>query len=415
MKMDKNYDALSKRIIDHVGGTENIISLYHCITRLRFKLKDENIAQKNTDEIKKIPGVLSVVEANNQYQVVIGNEVEDVYKTIMANYDIKSALGSDESEVLEDNKSGNIFIRFFNTLSSIFNPIIMPLAGAGMIKALLVVLTTYNFMSADGSTYKILSAAGNSVFFFLPLFLAFSAARVFRANQFISLAIVAALLEPNFTALVTENGVTVDFLGIPAILMGYSGTVIPAIISIYLYSKLETQLKRVIPKSLEIFLLPMVALLIMVPLTVLVVGPIGVSLGDGIGSAMNFISDRSGLLAGLIIGAGWTFLVMIGIHWGVVPIMINNLAVYGYDVIRPMVAAATFASAGVALGVFLRSKDKNVKVLSLSAIVPALLGGITEPIVYGLSVKYKKPLIAQTIAGGIAGAFMGAMQTKAIV
>ncbi|HEM7710393.1 TPA: PTS glucose transporter subunit IIA [Enterococcus faecium] len=413
--MDKNYDALSKRIIDHVGGTENIISLYHCITRLRFKLKDENIAQKNTDEIKKIPGVLSVVEANNQYQVVIGNEVEDVYKTIMANYDIKSALGSDESEMLEDNKSGNIFIRFFNTLSSIFNPIIMPLAGAGMIKALLVVLTTYNFMSADGSTYKILSAAGNSVFFFLPLFLAFSAARVFRANQFISLAIVAALLEPNFTALVTENGVTVDFLGIPAILMGYSGTVIPAIISIYLYSKLETQLKRVIPKSLEIFLLPMVALLIMVPLTVLVVGPIGVSLGDGIGSAMNFISDRSGLLVGLIIGAGWTFLVMIGIHWGVVPIMINNLAVYGYDVIRPMVAAATFASAGVALGVFLRSKDKNVKVLSLSAIVPALLGGITEPIVYGLSVKYKKPLIAQTIAGGIAGAFMGAMQTKAIV
>ena len=413
--MGKNYSALSKSIIDYVGGTENIISLYHCITRLRFKLKDESIAQKNTDEIKKIPGVLSVVEANNQYQVVIGNEVEDVYKTIMANYNIKSALGSDESEALEEDNSGNIFIRFFNTLSSIFNPIIMPLAGAGMIKALLVVLTTYHFMSADGSTYKILSAAGNSVFFFLPLFLAFSAARVFRANQFISLAIVAALLEPNFTALVTENGVTVDFLGIPAILMGYSGTVIPAIISIYLYSKLEIQLKRVIPKSLEIFLLPMVALLIMVPLTVLVVGPIGVTLGDGIGNAMNFISDRSGLLAGLIIGAGWTFLVMIGIHWGVVPIMINNLAVYGYDVIRPMVAAATFASAGVALGVFLRSKDKNVKVLSLSAIVPALLGGITEPIVYGLSVKYKKPLIAQTIAGGIAGAFMGAMQTKAIV
>ena len=129
----------------------------------------------------------------------------------------------------------------------------MPLAGAGMIKALLVVLTTYHFMSADGSTYKILSAAGNSVFFFLPLFLAFSAARVFRTNQFISLAIVAALLEPNFTALVTENGVTVDFLGIPAILIGYSGTVIPAIISIYLYSKLETLLKRMIPKSLEIF------------------------------------------------------------------------------------------------------------------------------------------------------------------
>lgn len=417
--MSKNYNDLADSIVTLVGGEQNINSLYHCITRLRFKLKDISIAQQNTSKIKELAGVLSVVEANNQYQVVIGNEVENVFNTIMARYNIKSALGSDNNDEIttnsEEEKEGNIFLRFFNTLSSIFNPIIMPLAGAGMIKALLVVLTTYNFMSAESSTYKILSATGNSVFYFLPLFLALSAARVFKANQFVALAIVAALLEPNFTALVTANGVTVDFLGLPAILMGYSGTVIPAIISIFVYSKLEKILKRFIPKSLEIFLLPMVALLIMVPLPVMVIGPVGVYLGDGLGSLINIISERSGLLAGLVIGGGWTLLVMIGIHWGVVPIMVNNLATYGYDIIRPMVAAATFASAGAALGVFFRTKNKETKSLALSSLVPALLGGITEPIVYGLSVKYKKPLIAQIIAGAIAGAFMGAMKTKAIV
>lgn len=416
--MTKNYDALSDEIINLVGGEDNVISLYHCITRLRFKLKDTSLAQKNSEEIKKLNGVLSVVEANNQFQIVIGNEVENVYKTIMNRYTIKDALGSDKSENVSDEdeeKSGNIFIRFFNILSSIFNPIIMPLAGAGMIKALLVVLTTYNFMSADSSTYKILSAAGNSVFYFLPLFLAISSARVFKTNQFISLAIIAALLEPNFTNLVTTNGVRVEFFGIPTILMGYSGTVIPAIIAIFIYSKVEKYLKKIIPKSLEIFLLPMLGLLIMVPLTVLIIGPIGVTLGNELGTLINFISDKSGLLAGVLIGGGWTFLVMIGIHWGIVPIMVNNLATYGYDVIRPMVAAATFASAGAALGVFFKTKDKETKTLALSSLVPALLGGITEPIVYGLSVKYKKPLIAQTIAGAIAGGFMGAMKTKAIV
>ena len=153
----------------------------------------------------------------------------------------------------------------------------------------------------------------------------------------------------------------------------------------------------------------------MVPLTVLIIGPVGVMLGDGLGNAMNFISDKSGLLAGLLIGGGWTFLVMIGIHWGVVPIMVNNLAVYGYDTLRPMIAAATFASAWGCFRCVFTLSQKRTKGLALSSLLPALLGGITEPIVYGLSVKFKKPLIAQTIVGALAGAFMGMMQTKAIV
>ncbi|WP_207871871.1 PTS system, beta-glucoside-specific IIA component [Enterococcus sp. DIV2402] len=413
--MAKDYKKLTDNIIAYVGGEKNVSSLYHCITRLRFKLKDVNVARENKDKIQNLDGVLSVIEGNGQFQVVIGNQVSDVFQTIIDNYDIKNALENEGDEEEQEEKSGNILIRFFNILSSIFNPIIIALAGAGMLKALLVVLTTYNLLSSEGSTYKILSAAGNSVFYFLPLFLAISAARIFKANIFVALAIVAALLEPNFTGMVTENGVVVDFLGIPAVLMGYSGTVIPAIVSVYIYSHLEKLLKKVIPKSMEIFALSLVALLIMVPLTVLVIGPIGVMLGDGLGNAMNFISDKSGLLAGLLIGGGWTFLVMMGIHWGVVPIMVNNLATYGYDTLRPMIAAATFASTGVALGVFLRSRNKDTKGLALSSLLPALLGGITEPIVYGLSVKYKKPLIAQTIVGAITGAFMGALQIKAIV
>lgn len=413
--MSKNYSKLADQIIDLIGGEDNAQSLYHCVTRLRFKLKDEEIAKENKRKIESLPGVLSIVEANNQFQIVIGNEVEDVYKVIDSKYKITNPVDSDPDTDSNESSEGNIILRFFNTLSSIFNPIIMPLAGAGMIKALLVILTTYNFMDAESSTYLILSAAGNSVFYFLPLFLAFSAARVFKVNAFISLAIVAALLEPNLTDMIMEAGTTVSFFGIPTVLMSYTGTVIPAIISIYIYSYVEKGLKRLIPKSLEIFLLPMLALLIMIPLTVIAIGPIGVAMGNGLGNAINFISVRSGLIAGLIIGGFWTMLVMVGIHWGVVPIMINNLATYGYDVIRPLVAAATFASAGAALGVFLRAKKKETKSLALSSMVPALLGGITEPIVYGLSIKYKKPLVAQIIGGAIGGAFMGAMQTKASV
>ncbi len=408
----KNYDSLAKEVVEKVGGVENINSLFHCVTRLRFKLKDSSKADR--EAIKDIQGVLSVVEGNGQFQVVIGNHVTDVFDTVSKLFpEIKSeAMNTDD---VEEKPSGNILTRMFNTMSSIFNPIIIALAGAGMIKALLVILTTYGFMDKAGSTYKILSAAGNSVFYFLPLFLAFSTAKTFKVNQFIAVAIVGALMEPNFVGLMKATGDVVDFFGIPVVLMGYSGTVIPAILTIWVYSYVEKFLKKFIPKSIEIFTLSAVALLIMVPLAVMVIGPIGVTLGNGMGDLINFLSDKSGLIAGLVVGAGWTFLVMMGIHWGVVPIMINNIANQGYDVIRPMIAAATFASAGVALGVLLRSKKKETKAFAASTMIPALLGGITEPIVYGLSVKYKKPLIAQTIAGGIAGAFMGMFQTKAIV
>lgn len=409
--MAKDYTNDIKEIINNIGGLDNISSLTHCVTRLRFQLKDYSIV--NRDNIKKLNVVLSIVEGNNQFQIVIGNEVENVYNAIIKTYNINNSNTSSSGS--KDNNKKNILMNILNKLTIIFNPIVPALAGAGMLKAILVILQTYNLLSTSDSTFKILSAAGNSVFYFLPLFLAVSCAKAFNCNIFISLGIMASLMEPNFTSIIKSNGDIVNFFMVPVVLMSYTGTLIPALISIYVYSKFEIILKKIVPKSLEIFLLPMIALMVMVPLTIIVIGPIGVFLGDGIGNIINIMSTKSGLLAGALIGATWTLLVMLGIHWGVVPIMINNISRLGYDVIRPMIAAATFASSGAAFGVFLKSKNKKTKAFALSSLLPSLFGGITEPIIYGISIKYKKPFIAQIIAGAIAGGFMGATQTKAIV
>lgn len=404
----QNYDQLAKEIIFLIGGDDNIVNLTHCVTRLRFKLKDETKTDENS--LSKLKGVISIVKGNGQFQVVVGNAVEDIFNAIQRQYSIG------ETEVKEEKKSGTLFTRALNMMSAILNPIVIALAGAGMIKALLVILTTtLGILDTSGGTYKILAAAGNSVFYFLPLFLAYSSAKAFKCNPYIALAIVATLMEPSFTKLMSKPGDMTSFLGIPVVLIGYSGSLVPAIVSILIYSKLEKVLKKFIPKNIELFALSFVALLIMVPLTIIVIGPIGVYLADQVGNLVNFLSVKNGLLTGAVIGAGWTFLVMLGVQWGVVPIMINNISTYGYDIIRPMIAAATFASAGAAFGVFLKAKNKENKAYALSATIPALLGGITEPIVYGISLKYRKPFIAQVIGGAIAGGFMGMMHTKAIV
>ncbi|MDH2927568.1 beta-glucoside-specific PTS transporter subunit IIABC [Lonepinella koalarum] len=409
--ISKKYENLAQSIVQNVGGLENIVSLTHCVTRLRFCLKDDNLT--NQTALEELTEVLAVVRGNGQYQVVIGNMVEDVFDTILSLYPIKSNKTTHSDEM---QKTGNIITRALNQMSAILLPIVTALAGAGMIKAFLVILTvTFDILDTSGSTYKILNAAGNSVFYFLPLFLAVSSAKAFKCNPYISLAIVAALLEPNFTSLIQNVGDVVDFIGIPVVMMKYTGTLIPAILAILVYAKLERWLKTFIPKSIEIFALSFIALIIMLPLTAMVIGPVGVLLANGMGDFVNFVSTQSGLLTGMIIGGGWTLLVMFGIHWGVAPIMVNNISTYGFDYIRPMVAAATFASSGAAFGVFLRSRNKKTKAFALSTMVPALLGGITEPIIYGISLRYKRPFIAQIIGGAVAGGFIGAMHTKAIV
>lgn len=410
--VNKQYETLVDTIHRLIGGDENVSSLTHCATRLRFRLKDD--ARADQASLKKTAGILAVVVGNGQFQIVIGQQVEDVYDTYLSLHPVQG--DSQASAGMEEKATGNIFTRALNTLPGILNPIVPALAGAGMIKALLVILTTsLGILDTGTSTYKILAAASNGVFYFLPLFLAISSAKTFKCNPYISLAIVAALLEPNFTKLMKAPGDIVEFLSLPVYLMNYTGTLVPALVAILAYAKLEQMLKKFIPKTIELFALPFCAILIMVPLTMIVIGPVGVILADSVGAFINYLSATNGLLTGLVIGAGWTFLVMFGIHWGVVPIMINNISAFGFDYIRPMVAAATFASAGAAVGIALRAKDKETRAFAFSTAIPALLGGITEPIIYGISLRYKRPLIAQAIGGGVAGAFMGMMHTKAMV
>lgn len=404
----KDYQEMVDFILKNVGGFENIKSLSHCITRLRFDLYDGS--KFNLKELNEHSNIIMAINSNEQYQVVIGSDVDKVYdlfnKNKLNNIDAINSKGN--------KRKNNLLTSLFNLMSSILVPIVPALAGAGMIKALLVILTTYSLLSTETSTYKILSAASNGAFYFLPILLAFSCSKVFKTNPFVSVAIIGALLEPNFTSLLNAQGDIVEFLGMPVVMMKYMSTLIPAILAIWAYSYLERLLNKIIHRSIESVFVPMFGILIMVPATAMIIGPIGVYLGEGIGSGIAILTELSGGLTGAIIGGGWTLLVMLGLHWGIVPVMINNIAINGYDTIKPAQAMATFAQAGVAFGIFLKAKDKKLKSFALSTMIPTLFAGVTEPAVYGLSVKYKRPLIAAIISGTIAGGFVGAMGTKAI-
>ncbi|MCP3764557.1 beta-glucoside-specific PTS transporter subunit IIABC [Domibacillus sp. A3M-37] len=402
-----SYTKLASDIIKNVGGEQNISSLVHCATRLRFKLKDRKKANK--DVLQDMNGILSVVESGGQFQVVIGNHVNDVHKEIMNQVN----LGDTSDSSNESSEKVGILSKVFEVVSGSFSPLLGALAGAGMLKALLTVLTMLGWMSAESGTYFVLSAAGNAVFYFLPIFLGITVAIKLGANPYIGGTIGAALLEPNLTSLATAEG-TQSFLGIPLVLMNYSSTVFPVFIAVLIYSMLERFLKKVIYKDVQMFLVPMISLMVIVPLTVLAFGPFGVYVGNAIGDSVLFLGEKSGILTGAVMGAGWTFLTIFGLHWGLVPIIIGNLA-NGGDPLAPMLAAAPFAQIGVALAIFLKAKDKQLKALAGSTFLPGALAGVTEPIIYGLMMRFKRTIPFIAISGAIGGAINGAFGVKGMV
>lgn len=402
-----SYENLAKEIIKQVGGDKNVLSLVHCATRLRFTLKDDKKANKS--ELEKTDGVLSVVKSGGQFQIVIGTNVADVYKEIIkiGNF----ATNSDEAD--KSDKKVNIGSKIFSVISGSLSPLIPLLAGAGMIKALLTVLTTLNLLSNTSSTYSILAAAGNSVFYFLPIFLGITVATKLGSNPYFGGALGAALLEPNFAALLKTGSIS-SFLGVPVVLMDYSSTVFPIFIAVGILALIERFLKKVISKDLQLFLVPMICLIVMVPLTVIVFGPFGVYLGNGIAALIQFIIGKSGIIAGMVLGMGWTFLTIFGLHWGLVPIILANIS-NGGDPLLAMAGTAVFAQIGLALGVFVRSRDKKVKALAGSTLVPAALSGVTEPIIYGIMLRYKKAIKYIVIAGAIGGGINGFIGSKIMV
>ncbi|MDU7029161.1 beta-glucoside-specific PTS transporter subunit IIABC [Robinsoniella peoriensis] len=398
----KNYDDLSKKIETFVGGSENVISLFHCATRLRFKVKDGSRVDKK--RLGQLEGVIKVIDSGGQIQVVIGNQVADVYEAILKNTKIKA---QDEAEEVENRGKKNILNLFMETVSGIFAPILAAMCGAGMLKGILILCTTLGWLTADMGTYRILYAAADGVFTFLPVFLAFTAAKKFHADQYVSVGIAAALVYPDITAAYSA-GEALTFMNIPVVLVSYTSSVIPIIISIYVLSKLEKGLKHILPEICKRFMTPLLSLVIMVPITYLVIGPVADFAGNLLASGYTGMVGFSPIIAGFVLGLLWPAVVMFGLHWGFAPIVFNNIAEYGRDTLFTITGPNNMAQAGATLGVFLKTKNKELKSLCGSAALSAVLAGVTEPAIYGITLKYKKPFFIGAVFSGIAGAIVAA-------
>ncbi|WP_019912194.1 beta-glucoside-specific PTS transporter subunit IIABC [Paenibacillus sp. HW567] len=398
---------LSKQIITLVGGEDNVNSVFHCATRLRFKLKDSGKADKAT--LEKTPGVITVVENSGQFQVVIGNNVGQVFDQIMKETSLQDA---DKNGKDEESESTGILGKAVDIISSIFSPILGALAGAGVLKGLLALILSLEWISNTSGTYLILNAASDSVFYFLPVFLAVTAARKFKANQFVSVAIAGALIYPAVIAAVGAPD-KLSFLGIPIVLVNYSSSVIPIILAVWVQSYVEKWFRSIIHESVRNILVPMFALLIVIPLTFLAFGPVGSLISDGLASGYTWLYNLSPLVAGAIAGAFWQVFVIFGVHWGFVPIMLSNIATLGSDTMLPILAAAVLSQAGAVFGVFLKSKNTQLKALAGSSTLSAVFG-ITEPTIYGVTLKLKKPFIYACISGAVGGAIIAAGGARAI-
>lgn len=396
----KKIEQEASTILNYVGGTSNVTSLVHCATRLRFVLKDNNKIEK--DKLEKLPSVLSVVLSGGQCQVVIGPNVTDFYDVIQQ--ELKAQEPSNKSE---ENKKEKFSLT--KVISGAFLPLISIMAGAGMVKALLTVLATLHWLSPTSTLYLVCSAAGNSVFYFLPIFLGVTLSKQFKADPFVGGALGAALLEPNFTGLIGKHGLKLLGLGLEPI--DYSMTVFPIFVIIAVYVLLDKLLKKIIPRQLQLFLNPMICLLLLVPATVLVFGPFGTNVGNWISAAIMWLFGKSRLIAGLVLGAAYPFLTVLGLHWGFTPITLQNLKSVGGDVVEGVNVCAVWGQIGIALGTFLYTLHKKdstkLREVSGSTAVTGIFAGVTEPILYGLIMQSKRLMIITAIAGGIGGAVSG--------
>ena len=385
----------AKELLALVGGKENVNQLVHCATRLRFELKDEALAQKK--EIEAKPYVLSVVISGGQYQIVIGPKVTEYFAALM------QLLNLDESKKSSESKQK---LSLLTVISGAFSPLIPLLAGAGMIKALLMVLVEFGLLSDASSTYAILSAAGNSVFYFMPIFLGITLSKQFGGNMYVGGAIGAALLEPSFTGLIGQEGV--NFLGISVVPVDYATTVFPIFIISFVYAFLDKQLRKIVKQELQMFLVPMICLLVLVPMAILVFGPFGTTIGNLVSSFIAMLFDFNNLLAGLVLGATYPFLTILGLHWGFTPITLQNLSQFGGDVLEGAAVCCVYAEIGIAIGAYLKGrKGSKIRGIAGPTILTGFLAGVTEPILYGIVMRYKRLMAIVAIAGGIGGAING--------
>ncbi|WP_028044080.1 beta-glucoside-specific PTS transporter subunit IIABC [Candidatus Stoquefichus massiliensis] len=396
----KNKD-IAKKILNLVKE-DNITYLTHCATRLRFNVKDEDIIDLNA--LSQIEGVLTAQFKNGQLQIVIGAKVEGVFDELMSMVDI-----DDHMTIEKHKKKKNIISSVVETIAGCFSPVIPVLIGCGMVKSVLSILTTFNIISTTSGEYQILSMIGDLLFYFFPFFLAVSAAKKFKTNEFLALALAGALMYPtiqNGAIHAAETGITsLHFLGLPALFVNYKSTIIPIIITVWMMSYIYRYVNKLIPDTFKVLFVPMIVLFIMVPLELIVIGPFGTYIGKGVAAFVTWLYGINGVLGAFLFGTFRPLLIILGMHYAITPINTQLIAEYGYSVISPANLTGNLAQAGACLAVFVLLKNKERKSGAFTSGLTAVFG-ITEPAMFGFNLKYKKPMICAMLAGGIGAAYM---------
>ena len=416
------YETLCNEIIENIGGKDNVVSVSHCVTRLRFKLVDESKA--NTEAVSAIKGVMQVIQTGGQYQVVIGAHVGDVYEELVqiGGFSATGSVPADpgQNDTGEEEKKG-ILSRFLVIMSGVFQPVLSILMASGMIKALLVLLTLIGVLDSDSGTYTILYAMGDTIFYFFPVAVGWSAARIFGMKDIYGIILGAVLTYPTlvdlssgealytvFAGTVFESEVYTQFLGIPVILpsAGYASSVIPSILIAWFASLLYKFLNKNLPSILRSFFTPFLTLLVSIPVGFVIIGPVAILLQGIISAFINWVISLNTGLAGLVIGSLWSILVMFGLHMPIIALFNVNIATYGYDVINPLIFSGALASMGSVLGVYFRCKGAEEKSLCLSSCISSFFG-INEPALYGVLIPRKKTMISCFLSAGIGSMIAG--------
>jgi PTS system beta-glucosides-specific IIC component len=405
------YQTIADGVLQGVGGPENVASVTHCATRLRFQLRDRAKADKAA--VEGTAGVITVVEAGGQFQVVIGNTVPNVYEALTA-HGVGAGDGSEKA-------SGGIVGKAIDLITSIFTPFLWVLAGTGLLKALLAVAVKVDGDFAATSTYAILFTASDAVIQFLPILLAITSAKRFKANVYTSVAIAAALIyTATMPVIAGADGVQltlnayasaggdVTFLGIPVQMISYLSAVIPTVLAVYAQGHLERLVQKILPEVLRNFLTPLVVVAVIFPATLLAIGPVSNWIGEGLSTGVNWLWDLSPAVGGALLGGFWQVFVIFGVHWGFVPVMLNDIASDGYSVLTGALFPAVLAQAGAAFAVMLKSRNRQLKQIAGPAALSGFLAGVTEPAIYGVTLRLKKPFIYACIGGAVGGGIAAA-------
>lgn len=432
--MASKYDGLARIIIQNVGGKDNINSVAHCVTRLRFKLKDESKA--NDEVLEQTDGVLQIMHAGGQYQVVIGPHVTDVYDAVLSVGHLTGAgevdLDGNAVEGGNEERPKGILNIVMELISGIIQPLLGMLAAAGMIKGLLALFAFLGWITSTDGTYMVLNAAADGFFYFLPIILGYTSAKKFGCSEFIGMCMGAALTYPAMVSSTAgdvlgtvlagtpfEMSYYITFLGIPVIMpaSGYTSSVVPIILSMMFVSRLEKFFKKIISPMVSFFLTPLLTVVVGVALTYLVIGPVASLLTSVVLLIFNTVTALpvvGGTVAGVLIGAFWQVLVIFGLHWALIPVSIANLSTQGFDTVFVGKVACEMAQIACVLAIVLKSHDKKVKDIGIPAFITGFFG-TTEPAIYGVTLPRMKPFVFSCIGGAIGGGFATAMGAKIFV